>query len=57
VSGSRNTIIVQHVKTYKIEALDNDLIVIVVIHIATNATKYIDKCSSIDIEITRFIKH
>jgi len=52
-----HTIIVQHVETYKIMALDNDLIVIVMFHTATGATRCINKCSSIDIEIARFIKH
>ena len=57
VSSGRNTIIAQHVETYKIEALDNDLIVIVMFRTATSATRCIDKCSSMDIEIAGFIKH
>ena len=52
-----NTIIAQHVETYKIEALNNDLIVIVMFRTATSATRCIDKCSSMDIEIAGFIKH
>ena len=57
MSSSRYTIIVQHIKTYKIEALDNNLIVIVMFHTTTNTTRCIDKCSSMDIEIAKFIKH
>jgi len=51
MSGGRNTIIAQHVETYKIEALDNDLIVIVMFHTATSATRCIDKCWVIDFKI------
>ena len=57
MSGSSNTIIVQRVETYKIEALDNDLIVIIMFRTATSTTRCIDKCSSMDIEIAGFIKH
>jgi len=57
VSSGRNTIVTQHIETYKIEALNNDLIVIVMFHTAKSATRCIDKCSSMDIEIAGFIKH
>ena len=56
VSSGRNTIIAQHVETYKIEALDNDLIVIVMFRTATSATRCIDKCWVIDFKISGLLE-
>jgi len=46
VSGGRNTIIAQHVETYKIEALNNNLIVIVMFRTATNASINVELLNS-----------
>ena len=42
MSDGRNTIIVQYVNTYKIEILDNDLIVILIFHTAINIIPMIE---------------
>ena len=42
MSDGRNTIIVQYVNTYKIEILDNDLIVILIFHTAVNIIPMIE---------------
>jgi len=42
MSDGRNTIIVQYVNIYKIEILDNDLIVILIFHTAVNIIPMIE---------------
>ena len=64
MSSSSNIIIVQHIKTCKIEVLDNNMIVIIIFCTTLNTIPMIEDCIRcinkgrlIDIKIAGFIKH